>query len=101
VSGLAHAVANFLDMVEIIADTKHAVKVAALWGAWIEQAANTENNEDPGEDLRGFLEAAGETAEIAEVENLGAGETLPDGNILSVEDVVQGGRFQEFAPGQS
>ena len=101
VSGLAHAVANFLDMVEIIADTKHAVKVAALWGAWIEQAANTENNEDPGEDLRGFLEAAGETAEIAEVEGLASGETLPDGNILSVEDVVQGGRFQEFAPGQS
>ena len=101
VSGLAHAVANFLDMVEILADTKHAVKVAALWGAWIEQAANAETGEDPGEDLRGFLQAAGETAELAEVEGLADGETLPDGNILSVEDVVQGGRFQEFAPGRT
>lgn len=101
VSGLAHAVANFLDMVEILADTKHAVKIAALWGAWIEQAANAETGDDPGEDLRGFLEAAGESAEVAGLDQLDTGETPDDGRVLSVEEVTQGGRFQEFAPGRT
>jgi capsid protein len=103
VSGLAHAVANFLDMVEIVADTKHAVKVAALWGAWLERSPGTGGADDIGESLRGFLETAGESAEV-----LGGLDDIPvpgsnvdPGNVLSVDDFTQGGRFQEFGEGQT
>jgi capsid protein len=106
VSGLAHAVANFMDMVEIIADTKHGVKVAALFGAWIEQSGG-EDAGALGADLTGFLETAAETAEIL-MDGDGASD-FPDGiestdesgTILGVDEFIQGGRFQEFKPGQS
>lgn len=106
VSGLAHAVANFLDMVEILADTKHAVKVAALWAAWLENKGGSDEAGELGADLKSFLDTSAETAEIlldgdGAADFGGSIESVDEsGNLLSVDDVMQGGRFQEFSQGQ-
>lgn len=102
VSSLAHGVANFLDMVEIVADTKHAVKVAALWGAWVENAGGDSGSGDPGEDLRELLVTAGETAEALD-EFAGVGEPTSKefGEVMGAEDFLSGGRVQEFGEGRS
>ena len=42
-SKLSHAISNIVDIVEIIADTKHAIKVAALWGVAMETMSSGGN----------------------------------------------------------
>lgn len=90
VSGLAHAVSNFLDMVEIIADTKHAIKVAALWGVAMEQSMADSSKDEMNEALRSYLNASGSGIEP------GSEET---GEILTLDKITQGGRVQGLPAG--
>lgn len=87
VSGIAHAVSNFLDMVEIIADTKHAVKVAALWGVAMETAAGSAGGSQVSDELRAYLDLA------AGSNDGGVGE------VLTLERIMQGGRVQGLPSG--
>jgi len=102
VSGLGHAVSNFKDTVEILGYTKQAVKVAALWAAWLEQSPNAEGEEDPGADLKGFIDDLPESVDLDELTDAveGATGTGDEGLVLTLDQMIQGGRFQEFAPGQ-
>ena len=94
VSGMAHAVSNFLDMVEIIADTKHAIKVAALWGVAMEQSMADTSKEEMNEALRAYLnvEAGEEGVSLPQVSQ----ET---GEILTLDKITQGGRVQGLPNG--
>ncbi len=102
VSALGHAVSNFKDLVEILGYTKQAVKVAALWAAWLEQSATTDGEEDPGADLKGFIDDLPESVDLDELTDAveGATGTGEEGAVLTLDQMIQGGRFQEFAPGQ-
>ncbi len=91
VSGLAHAVSNFIDMVEIIADTKHAIKVAALWGVAMEQSLADSSNDEMNDALRSYLNSEPSAA-------AGASET---GEILTLDRITQGGRVQGLPAGAS
>jgi len=88
VSGLAHAVSNFLDMVEIIADTKHAIKVAALWGVAMEQTMAESSKEEMNEALKAYLNAS-DQAEV----------NTETGEILTLDKITQGGRVQGLPSG--
>lgn len=101
-SSLAHGIANFLDAVEILADTKHAVKVAALWGAWVESDKDGGTG-DPGEDLKDLLRTAGETAELLDENgSWQSGEPTAEelGEVIGAEAFQGGGRLQEFGAGK-
>lgn len=87
VSGMAHAVSNFLDMVEIVADTKHAIKVAALWGVAME-TQGTAGGEAVSEDIRAWMEAGSDAP--------GAGGA---GEVLTLESILRGGRVQGLPGG--
>jgi capsid protein len=100
VSPLAHSIANFLDATEILSDSKTQVKVAALWGAWVE--SDKDGGADPGEDLKDLLRTAGETADALD-EFVEAGEPTSEelGEVIGAEDFLGGGRMQEFGAGKS
>lgn len=88
VSGVAHAVSNFLDMVEILADTKHAVKVAAMWGVALESEAGN-NGGAMGSALQAYLNGD----ETVGGDLGGVGETL------TLEKILQGGKMQALPGG--
>lgn len=90
VSGMAHAVSNFLDMVEIIADTKHAIKVAALWGVAMEQKSTEASKKEMDEQLRAYINGSGP-----------AGVDAETGEVLTVDKITQGGRVQGLPAGAS
>ena len=102
VSALGHAVSNFKDLVEILGYSKQAVKAAALWAAWLEQSATADGEEDPGADLKGFIDDLPESIDLDTVAEAVEGATGEgaEGSVLTLDQMIQGGRFQEFAPGQ-
>jgi capsid protein len=86
VSAVAHAISNTLDIVEILADTKHAVKVAAQWGVALETMGNT----SPGvsDELAAFLGVSGK-------------QNSDGSQALALENILQGGRIQTLPGGSS
>ena len=92
VSRIAHAINNIVDMIDILADTKHGVKIAAQWGV----VMTTQGAGDGGkmsETLASFLNQSGvgtntdnETAEI-NVDTImrgGKSQSLPSGADMKV-----------------
>ena len=92
VSRIAHAINNIVDMIDILADTKHGVKIAAQWGV----VMTTQGAGDGGkmsETLAAFLNQSGvgtntdsETAEI-NVDTImrgGKSQSLPSGADMKV-----------------
>jgi|13_taG_2_1085334.scaffolds.fasta_scaffold00551_7 capsid protein len=95
VSGLAHAVSNVIDQIEILADTKHAVKLAALWGLWLETSMEGDGGAQVSKDLKAYLG-----------EGDAGGPPVPAGGdaqaqMIQMEKVLRGGKFQGLNPGQS
>lgn len=81
--GLAHAANHIIDIVEITADWKHAIKVAAQIGLVLEKAPGT--NARPARGLTGSLVKSDD----------GSGT-----NLLS-ESLWQGGQVPQLAPGEN
>jgi len=90
VSNVAHAISNVVDIVEILADTKHGIKIAAQWGVALETAAGASGGENVGEQLAAFL---------------GGGEnkasTGDEDDTLNLDTILQGGRMQATPSGSS
>lgn len=88
VSAVAHAISNVLDIVEILADTKHAIKIAAQFGVAMETAAGASGGNDIGEELAAFLGGGSNKA------------TDPDNDDgLNLDTILQGGRMQATPAG--
>lgn len=97
VSKLAHAISNVVDIVEILADTKHGIKIAALWGVVQEVNAGAS-----GEDMAGELKAFFDSVEVGDSSQGGesaegdesAGDDGLDFDALLSDNIQQGGRIQ-------
>lgn len=85
-SALAHAISNMVDMIEILADTKHAVKIAALFGVVLTNVEGAGSAQ--GEALKAFLNSQKAGVEVNGVKQE-----------LSLEQIMMGGRMQEFSGG--
>lgn len=85
VTSAAHAISNVIDIIEILADTKHAIKIAAQWGVLLENSGSN-NTPQVAAELAAFLGGGtpGEVSENAE---------------LLVETIMQGGRMQSTPAG--
>lgn len=92
VSSLAHALSNIYDQMEILGFTKHAIKASSIWGAVLETSLEGDGGSKVGNDLRAFLGKGAEEASQA----VGG-----DGKVITLEEVISGGRFQGLDPGQS
>ncbi|MGJ8677214.1 MAG: phage portal protein [Akkermansiaceae bacterium] len=89
VSAVAHALSNIVDIVEILADTKHGVKIAAQWGVVMETAAGQKSGGNIGSELAAFLGAGAETADAS------------DDDALNLDEILRGGRMQETPAGST
>ena len=89
VSALAHAVANIVDIVEILADTKHAIKIAAQWGVVMQTSAASSSG-DVVTDLAQLFgqESAGD-------------DPNGDSAEMNIDQIVAGGRVQGLPAGAS
>lgn len=90
ISGMAHALSNVFDQMEILGFTKHAIKAASIWGAVLE----TRLESDGGAKVQNAVKAMwGGTEE----------DNAPSGNgkVITMEDITSGGRFHGLDPGQS
>ena len=88
VSALAHALSNLVDIVEILADTKHAVKIAAQWGVVLESSSAVAGGGSVTPELAQFLGA----------DTVGTNDDAESQELL-VDDIVQGGRMQSMPSG--
>jgi capsid protein len=90
ISSMAHALSNVFDTMEILGFTKHAIKAASIWGAVLETSLKSDGGAQVANDVKAMWGAAGSAAEPG-----------GEGDVISVESLTQGGRFQGLNPGQS
>lgn len=88
VSSVAHAISNILDIVEILADSKHGIKVANQWGVALETAPGAVGDGGVGEELAAFL---------GNGDNESADKDANDA--LFLDSILQGGRMQSTPAG--
>ena len=90
ISSMAHALSNVFDQMEILGFTKHAIKASSIWGAVLETSMEGDGGKQVGKDLKAMWGADG-----------GAAGPDPDGSVITMESIQQGGRFHGLNPGQS
>lgn len=90
ISGMAHALSNVFDQMEILGFTKHAIKAASIWGAVLETKMESDGGAKVAEAVKAMWGGAEE-------------DRAPSGNgkVITMEDITSGGRFHGLDPGQS
>jgi len=87
VSKMAHAISNIVDMIEILADTKHGIKVAAQLGVVMTTAAGAGGGQ-MSETLAAFLSKQG------------VGTDACDNDVeINLDEIMRGGRSQSLPAG--
>ena len=87
VSKLAHAISNIVDIIEILADTKHGIKIAAQLGVVMTTQAG-HGGSQMSETLAAFLSKQG-------VGQNSAGEDME----INLDEIMRGGRSQSLPAG--
>lgn len=90
ISGMAHALSNVFDQMEILGFTKHAIKAASIWGAVLETKMESDGGAKVSEAVKAMWGGT-------EQDNAPAG----NGKVITMEDITSGGRFHGLDPGQS
>ena len=86
-SKLAHAISNIVDIIEILADTKHGIKIAAQLGVVMTTQAGAGNSQ-MSETLASFLS------------NQGVGTNSSGDDVeINLDEIMKGGRSQSLPAG--